>query len=97
MEVLEEMMPAKQAASVSRIKGMEIVIQTSPTIFQKHVFPISHGSQNLLKIRKLKNPASRHKLDMFFEFTHQIRVKTVVVSHFQMTHLWLYQKLATGY
>ena len=23
---------------------------------------------------------------MFFEFTHQIRVKTVVISHFQMTH-----------
>jgi hypothetical protein len=56
-------------------------------------FSISHGSQNFIKTRKLQNPTSHHKLDMFFEFTNQIRLKTVDISHFQINHFFRIKNL----
>ena len=38
------------------------------------------------KPESYKIPHLAKNLIYFFEFSHQIRVKTVVISHFQMTH-----------
>jgi hypothetical protein len=45
------------------------------------------------KTRNSQNPTSHHKLDMFFEFTPQIRVKTVDISHFQIDHFFRIKNL----